>query len=227
MSLCGAWLSLLARHISPSTNRCHHLGNFRMASGNHSSRTAIQHPVQFPCNCRNSAPSWTQCCVQLLSLLKLQLTDDEYLMVWRLLSIGTMWSVPAHDNRLPFWDSRPCASTRLSNEAIAFHRHARLEPPGGGMQCQDYNIRWQFAQSHSLSLAETADPVQITSERPPYIHPTFWSALSLCACHRKYGSDTALNSVQYYFGENLKIIWHIPSFCLSINKRVTCFVIQW
>ena len=39
------------------------------------------------------------------SLQKLQITDDEYLAVLRLLSPRTTWSVSTHDNRLPFCDS--------------------------------------------------------------------------------------------------------------------------
>jgi len=43
-----------------------------------------------------------------------------------------MWSISAHDNRLPFCDSCPCASTNtFGNDAAAFH--AWLGQFGGGM----------------------------------------------------------------------------------------------
>jgi len=62
---------------------------------------------------------------------------------------------------------------------------------------------------------------------PPVYTPKLPISTVPSACHRKYGSDTAINSVQYYFGENLKINWYIPIFCLSINKLVTYSEIQW
>jgi hypothetical protein len=121
-------------HIFPScvTHRCHPLGSFRMASQNHSLRVLWCHArtaacLQFPCHCWSSAPSWTLCCVQVLSVHKLHITDDGYLTVYRLLSAGTTRSASARDNRLPLCDSCPWASTAgLGNDAAVFSRHARL-----------------------------------------------------------------------------------------------------
>ena len=38
----------------------------------------LRFAVQCPCHCSSSAPSWTRCCVQVFSLHKLHITDDEY-----------------------------------------------------------------------------------------------------------------------------------------------------
>jgi hypothetical protein len=74
----------------------------------------------------------------------------------------------ACDNRLPFWDSCPCASTtRLGNDSAAFDRQGRLEPFCDGTLYQDYTIRWQFAPSHSLLIAVTSRRPN-DSERPSY-----------------------------------------------------------
>jgi hypothetical protein len=79
--------------------------------------THRQLPWQLAWHCGSSVLSWTQCCVQVLSPGKLQITDDEYLTVGRLFSAGYTWSTHAHDNRHPFYNSCPCVpATRLSNE---------------------------------------------------------------------------------------------------------------
>jgi hypothetical protein len=68
----------------------------------------------------------------------------------------------ACDNRLPFWDPCPCASTTgLGNDSAAFDRQGRLRPFCDGTLYQDHSIRWQFAPSHSLLFAATTAPVRI------------------------------------------------------------------
>jgi hypothetical protein len=103
-------------------NRCHVLVSFWMAQQHHS-LGVIQHNTR-TATCAVSLPllQFRAQCRCFLS----QTADNRQRISDGLtpLSTGTTWSIPAHDNRLPFCDSRPCASTtRLCTDAAAFHRH--------------------------------------------------------------------------------------------------------
>ena len=94
------------------------------------------------CSVLATVPSWTLCYVQVLAVHRLQITDDEYLTVWRLRATWTTLPISAHYNRLPLCDSCLCTSTtRLGTEVAVFHRRARLGTSGGGMMYWDSSVR--------------------------------------------------------------------------------------
>jgi hypothetical protein len=98
-----------------------------MTSLNHSSAVLWRHSQTAACAL--SLPLLklcTQCWLLVLSLHKLQIADEEHLTVYRPVSIGTAWSVPAHGN-LPFCYSCPSASTtELGNDAAVLYSWGRL-----------------------------------------------------------------------------------------------------
>jgi hypothetical protein len=82
--------------------------------------TRGQPPVRFPCRYWSPVPSWTQCFVQVLSVHKLQITDNEYLDAFNTFP-QEPHCLSVHDNL--FCYACPCASTtRLGNHAAVFHR---------------------------------------------------------------------------------------------------------
>jgi len=85
-------------------------------------------PAQFSCHRWRSA-CWTQRSVLVPSVHKLQITDDEYLTVWRHHSTGITWCGAAHISLLPFWDPWICVSiSRLVNEwhcSLSYARNPR------------------------------------------------------------------------------------------------------
>lgn len=62
----------------------------------------------FPCHCQSSIVRWIKCHMHVLSLHKLHITNDEYLMVLDLLSTWSTRSISAHDNYLPLYDCCLC-----------------------------------------------------------------------------------------------------------------------
>jgi len=97
-----------------------------MTSLNHSSAVLWHHSQTAACALSLPPKLRTQCCVLVLSLHKLQIADEEHLTVYRPVSTGTTWSVPAHGN-LPFCDSCPSASTtELGYDAAVLYSWGRL-----------------------------------------------------------------------------------------------------
>jgi hypothetical protein len=97
-----------------------------MTSLDHSSAVLWHHSQTAACALSLPPKLRTQCCVLVLSLHKLQIADEEHLTVYRPVSTGTTWSVPAHGN-LPFCDSCPSASTtELGYDAAVLYSWGRL-----------------------------------------------------------------------------------------------------
>jgi hypothetical protein len=98
-----------------------------MTSLSHSSAVLWRHSQTAACALSLSLLKFrTQCCLLVVSLHKLQTADEEHLTVYRPVSTGTTWSVPANGN-LPFSDSCPSASTtELGYDATVLYSWGRL-----------------------------------------------------------------------------------------------------
>jgi len=133
--------------------------------------TRRQSTVQFACHCWRSVPSWTKRCMQVLSLHKLQISDNEYLRRNSFFPQDPRRPPSACDNRLPFWDPCPCASnTRLSNDVAAFDRQGRIGP-----FCSA--TKTTLSDDFSRHLTACYLPLQQSQSEPfrtPFVHKLLW-----------------------------------------------------